>query len=324
MIAVLVLATIAIHEGAHVVVGAWVGFRLSSMRVGRIQIGRPFRISIYRGAGAGAGGWLGGWANLLPVKTERLVPRAVAMVLAGPTANLLSGCAVLLLPYSKGFASDVFVLFSLVQGSVNLVPYRYKAVLSDGARILMLLGNRERGERWLAAMKLVAELRAGVPPESLSADFLAKAVAVRDDSPDTVGAHAIAYTAALGQRKDAEAAQHLETCLEYSGFAAPAVRQALMSDAAVFQALSRKRADLAERWLAAMPKKIESPSMRTRAEAAILQAKGDAEGALRKLDEMESSLLAEPDETRREISRRSLARWKSALRARGGSDGLPK
>src|SRR5262245_5217085 len=82
----------------------------------------------------------------------------------------------------------------------------------------------------------------GVLPESLSADFLAKATAVRDDSADTVTAHAITFAAAFHQHKDGEAAQRLETCLAYASRATPTVREALMSDAAVFQARRRKRA----------------------------------------------------------------------------------
>jgi hypothetical protein len=312
-IAVAVLAAIAIHEGAHVVVGMWAGFRFSSMRVGRIQIDRPFRISRYRGSGAGSGGWVGGWANMYPVKTERLILRAIAVLCAGPAANLLSAYIVLLLRYSKGLGSTVFVFFSLVLGVVNLVPFRSGAVLSDGRRILMLLRNGQRGERWLALLKLTAELGDGVPPESLSADFLAKAVAVRDNSPDTVAAHAIAYSAAFWRRNDAEAARFLETCLKYSSYAAPVLREALISDAAVFQARRRKHADLAEQWLAVMPRVTEISWLRSRVEAAILEAKGDIEGALTKLDETEGMILAEPSGTRTKISLQFVRRWKSEL-----------
>src|SRR5262249_13611030 len=98
VIAALLLATIALHEGAHALVGSAVGFRVRSLRVGRLQIDRPFRLSIFRGAGTGAGGLV----TLLPMTAERLAPRAVAITLAGPLANLVSGCAVLLLPYAEG------------------------------------------------------------------------------------------------------------------------------------------------------------------------------------------------------------------------------
>ncbi len=86
-------------------------------------------------------------------------------------------------------------------------------------------------------------------------EFLAKATAMHDESVDTATAHAIAYIRAFYERDDCEAARVLEVGLEYSGWAAPIMREALMSDAAVFQARRRKRIDLAEQWLADIPRK---------------------------------------------------------------------
>ena len=88
---------VAIHEMSHVLVGVLVGFRFNSLRVGRLQFDRPFRISLYRGRGTGSGGW----ASLFPVKQDKLIVRAIAMLLAGPAANLVSICLLLLLPVSR-------------------------------------------------------------------------------------------------------------------------------------------------------------------------------------------------------------------------------
>jgi hypothetical protein len=314
-------AVIAIHELGHVLVGIWAGFRISSMRVGPLRIDRAFRISRYRGPGA----WIRGEVIMDPVKSDRLIPRAVAMVFAGPAANLLSGCAVIWLPFPHGLSSGVFVLSSLAAGLVELlVPYRSSSVVFDGARIAMLLRDRERGERWLALMTLGAELRDGAQPESLSADFLARAVAVCDDSPETVAAHAIAYLAAFHQHRDTEAARALETCLRHSSSAAPALRGALMSDAAVFQARRRKRVDLAEQWLGDLRGTPGFPWLPARAEAAIREARGDLEGALDKLEEVERAILAVPEVTQRGISLRFLKRWKSELRENVGRGGLER
>lgn len=305
------LATIVIHESGHLLVGLCVGFRFNSMHIGRIQVDRPFRISRYQGPG----GWLSGAVSLFPSKTEKLSLRALVMVFAGPAANLLSACVVYLLPYSKGFASNFFIFFSALIGLLNFIPARGKIAHSDGARILMLLQNRERGERWLAILKLVGEVAEGVPFESLSPDFLAKAVAIRDNSPDTVTAHSLAYAAAWRQHKDAEAAGLLETCLQYSGYTTPMVREALISDAAIFQARRRKRVDLAEQWRAILPKTTIMPGLHVRIEAGILEAKGDIEGALKKLDEAETLSLAQPSEIQRRVSLESVKRWRSELLA---------
>jgi len=178
----------------------------------------------------------------------------------------------------------------------------------------MLLRGRQQAERWLAMMKLGTELSDGVSPECLSRGFLAKAVAIRDNSADTVTGHAFAYAAAFWQNKDDEAAQFLETCLQYSSHASAATREALMSDAAVFLARKRKRADLAEQWLDALPQVTQVPWLHIRAEAGILEARGDLKGAIGKLNEVEEKILAIPNSVQRELSLRFLRRWQSELR----------
>jgi len=163
-------------------------------------------------------------------------------------------------------------------------------------------------------MKLGAELSDGVPPECLSRGFLAPAIAIRDNSPDTVAGHAFAHAAAFWQNKDDEAAQFLETCLQYSAHASAATREALMSAAAVFLARKRKRADLAEQWLDALPQVTQVPWLHIRAEAGILEARGDVQGAIGKLDEVEKEILAVPNSVQREVSLRFVRRWQSELR----------
>jgi len=300
---------IAIHESGHAVVGELAGFHVNSLRVGRLQLDRPFRLSLYRGRGTGAGGWV----SLFPVKHDKLVLRATLMLLAGPLASLASAGLLIALPYSKGMFSAWFICISLLIGVMNLVPFRNRAVISDGGRILMLLQNRASGERWLAMLKLLDEIRQGVPQENLSPEFLAKAIAIQDNSPDTFTAYAIAYSAAFWQHKDDEAGQKLETCLRYSSVVSPTQRHAIMIDATVFQARRRKRIDLAEQWLADVPQKTEYPWYRLRGEAAILEAKGDISGALKKLDEVIKLIQATPNQAMREISLRGVSRWKTEL-----------
>ena len=303
-------AAVAIHETAHALVGVAAGFRFNSLRIGRLQFDRPFRISLYKGRRTGSGGW----ASLFPLKQDKLVWRAIAMLLAGPLSNLLSIAVLLALPYAKGGFSALFIYISALLGIMNLIPFRSRSVYTDGGRILMLLQNRARGERWLAMLKLIEEMRTG-PPEKMTPEFIAKAIAIEDNSPDTVTAHAIAYAAAFWQHKDDEAARMLETCLRHSNLAAPSQRQGLAVDAAVFQARRRKRADLAQQWLADLPARIEYPWLRPRAEAAILEAQGNVAGARKKLDEVEKLIGASPNQAIREMSLPNVRRWKAELQA---------
>ena len=129
------------------------------------------------------------------------------MVLGGPVANFLSAIVVLLLPGPITVFSGFFIASSVANGLNDLFPFESRLGVSDGRRIWMLLRQPEHGERWLALLHLGGELSDGVLPESLSADFLAKVIAVRDESADTVKAHAIAFSAAFHQHNDSDAAQ---------------------------------------------------------------------------------------------------------------------
>lgn len=155
-------------------------------------------------------------------------------------------------------------------------------------------------------------------PETLAAEDIAKATAVRDNSVDIVSAYSIAYSSAFHQHRDGEAGAFLETCLAYSGFAAPATREALMSDAAVFQARRKKRPDLAEQWLADMPAVTQLPGLQARAAAAIHEARGEIAAASTELEKYEQAVLALPNPVSREITLRFVARWKSELQMQSG------
>ncbi len=151
-----------------------------------------------------------------------------------------------------------------MNGFSDLIPIEARLGVSDGRRIGMLLRGGERGERWLAVMKLNAELAGGASPAAVSPDFLARAIALRDNSADTVSGHAFAYTAALYQHDIARAGQLLEVCLTYAGYAGAFVREALMSDTGVFVAKRLQRPDLARLWFADMPSATQRPWLRAR------------------------------------------------------------
>ncbi len=68
--------------------------------------------------------------------------------------------------------------------------------------------------------------------------------------------------------------------------------------------------DLAEQWLAGIPPNTQHRWFRARAEAAILEAKGDVPGALGKLGEVEATFLTFPRSPQRENLLRLLQKWK--------------
>ena len=303
------VAAITIHEIGHVLAGLGLGFQFRSMRVGRLQLNRPFRLSWSRSVGRGAAGM----ASLFPVGTSRLGPRALGMLAGGPAANLVTAGGIAWLPFDKGPFSGSLLFWSAVMGTMNLASFRRGTFSSDGRRILALLRDPPQAQRWLAVIALNAELSNGVPPEALSSDFLATATAVRDDSFDTLSAYVLAYLARFYQHDDARAADALEVCLSHAGLASGPIRESLMCEAAVFQARRRGRADLAEAWRADVPAQTTLPGIRQMADAAILEATGDRAGALRTIEAVEALLRGRPDLPGRELSFRSLARWKADL-----------
>ncbi len=302
---------IVIHELGHLLTGWSAGLRFISIRFGPIQIVRPFRISLARKDHQRAGA--SGSTGMLPAKVKGIRGRMLTMVLGGPTANLVSACAVILFVPAVSIFTDWFVLLSLLTGIGNLIPFDRLSHVSDGRRILMLLHKDGRGERWLAIIQLAADLRNGVAIEDLRPEFIAMAVAIRDDSPDTVIGHSLAYAASWYTGTDDETARLLETCLQYSAFAPLILREAILSDAGVFQGRKRKRDDLAREWLADLPAKTELPGLRLRVEAAILEAKDDFQESLNKLDEVVSATLTLPDRPQRTLSLKLLQRWRSEL-----------
>jgi hypothetical protein len=299
---------IAVHEVGHVVAGWLVGFRFKSLRVGPLVLHRGGRLSLHGGPGA----LTNGVSEMEPGRKDRLSRRFTVLVAGGPAANLLSCAPVLLLPGAVSVFGAWFVLMSVTNAINDALPFESRLGVSDGRRILTMLLREGAGERCLALLELGQELGRGVLPEQLAPETVAQAVALVDDSNDTVTAHAIAYAVAFHQHRDDEAARCLDICLAHARRASPPMRAALISDAAVFQGRRRRNADRAGQWAADLPASAV-PWLRLRAEAAVLEANGDRAGALGRLGQVESMLRALPAGAQRDVPLVLLARWQSEV-----------
>jgi hypothetical protein len=273
---IILFAVIVVHEIGHLLLGLVAGFRFVSIQFGSLRIDSPFRISFRTLPKTGPSGFV----HMIPGTSQSLRSRALLFWAGGPFANLVAATVFLLYPGHSFRGAELFAGLSALTGVGNLVPFQRLSMTSDGKRILSILRNDQQTERLLSLLQLIAELRDGTAPEDLSQDFLAKAIAFKDDSQDTVAAYAVAYAAASYKHSVDERAQLLETCLQYSSFASHEVREALKSDAAVFQARKRKRIDLAEQWQSEMAEKQHMPWLKLIVQAAILEAKGVLSGAL--------------------------------------------
>ena len=272
-IALVCSAVILIHECGHLVAGLALGYRCNSLRFGRVQIDRGFRISRYRDTGDA----ILGAAWMVPMDWKNIRWRQAAMTLAGPIANLLSAGAIWYLRSGQSLISGTFVAWSAVLGIRNLLP---SGVNTDGTRILMLLFDRRRTRRYLAMYKLEVENERGRGERSINPEDLKDAIGFRDDSADTVSAHMIAYLASLSHQRGPGSFDCLETALRYSGHAPPGQREGLAVLAAFFQMFTRNRPDLARQWLAEAPSKTAFPEMRSAVEKAMV-GKVRVEGCFR-------------------------------------------
>lgn len=262
-IALMCLMAIAFHECGHLLAGLSLGFRCRAIRIGRFRLDQGFRVSRHRDSGDANLGWV----VMIPEHWQNIRFRQTLMLLAGPLASFLSGYAVLRFSTDHYLISGFFIGVSFFFAAFNILPLSMTSQFTDGARIWMLIFTRARAERYLAILRLTEEIDRGVSLESLSSSDLERAIVLKDESPDTVWTHMVAFLAAYAQQDDGKAGELLETAFKYSGYAQPSMRERLALHAAMFQAAKRGRMDLAQQWLADVPNATQFPEARSKIEA---------------------------------------------------------
>lgn len=180
-----------------------------------------------------------------------------------------------------GTLAAQFVVFSLMAAMVSLMPIR-SFLLSDGARIEMLLRSCDRSRRWMSIFALVNLYDNGIRARNWKRTWLQSAVSVQDDSLDAFTGNWLAYASA-NDRKDAPvAAGHLERCLELSPILPHSTRDLVAQEAAFFTAWFRDDADLADQWLTQLKKPRQMQrSVRLRLDVALRCAHRDYDAAER-------------------------------------------
>lgn len=307
LILLAVVLTVVIHELGHVVAGLMAGFRLKSVRFGKIEVDSSLRFSRSRPSEISGLGL----TIFFPQEMRHHPWRFMAMVACGPLANLFSALLVFWLPYQKSLVSGSFIAASLYFGLVNLFPFRTKEMMSDGLLLLRVLFKRASHERALALVQLREEWESDLEWEKVSSVLVKDLTAVRDNSLITVVAHNIAYAQAYYQKDYLAAGYYLETCLLFSK-KCPQLRNALIANAAILQA-QRKKIHLAQEWLVQLPDQPSLKSYRLRAEGAIAEAQGDFVNAIHKVEAClkEAETLQDESARKRLVSR--LVEWKDEL-----------
>ncbi|HLM81596.1 MAG TPA: hypothetical protein VK302_13330 [Terriglobales bacterium] len=304
--------TVPIHELGYLIAGWMAGFRFSVIHIG------PFSLTLEHGRFKArmtremiADGAVG-----MHIKSVRRLHRRLLIGLAGGSAaNLLSIPAAFLLVGNvlsdlgetrQGTLAAQFVVFSVLSIIVNLWPTR-AVMLSDGARIEMLLCSRDRSRRWMSVLALVNLYNNGIRGKDWKPTWLRSATCVNDNSLDAFFGYWLAYASANDRRDVVVAGQYLEKCLELSYMLPLSMRDMVAQEAAFFAAWFRDDASLAYRWLTQLHKPRVMPrSAQLRLDVALACARRDYDAAERSWQEgfrlIESSTSGRSREWMKEAS----------------------
>jgi hypothetical protein len=319
------LAAIVAHEAGHLLAGRMAGFEPVRIKVG------PFSFATQGGRQKLRCEEILplGFAVLKPKTKDHLQRRLLYLVLGGPLANLLVPMLLetvfYLLPVSWGaeyflvsFGVHVFSIVALLFGIASLLPdTNASGNFSDGARIVMLLKNDLRAARWLAIIELQLALNEGEHPRNWDENLVNRAVAVKDDSLDTVVANWLGYLWAAGHQELTRATKYLEDALAVMGSSPSSLRDQLFLEAAVFQAWYRHSASKAQFWVSQIGNTDSlSPLQNLRLEIALLWAGGRSFVAWEKLGEYLGRVRELPHSSVRDLAEKGVLEWKAQMESR--------
>jgi len=321
VVSALTLTTI-VHELGHLFAGWMVGFRFSAIHIG------PFSLSLEHGklkAGIRREMLAFGSAGMHVKTVRRLHRRLLIYVAGGPMANLLSiPAAVLLINHvfpglgetRVGTLAAQFTVFSLLAGMVNLMPIR-SVLLSDGARIEMLLRSCDRSRRWLSIAAVGNLYDNGIRAKDWKRTWLLSASSVPDASLDAFTGNWLGYASA-NDRKDAPvAAIHLERCLELSHMLPVSIRDLVAQEAAFFTAWFRDDPSLADQWLTQLKKRgLIQRLVQLRLDVALRCAHRDYDAANLSWREGLAFIESSTSGNARELLKESWMEWRAEIQDR--------
>jgi hypothetical protein len=138
---------------------------------------------------------------------------------------------------------------------LSLVPMQ-SGLLSDGARIEMLIRSLDRSRRWLSILAIGLASNSGIRAKDWRRTTVQRATSVHDNSMDTFTGNWLAYLSENDRKDAGPAADHLERCLEFAPRLPIPLRDLVAQEAAVFSAWFRNDVSLADRWLRQVKKPL--------------------------------------------------------------------
>lgn len=325
LLGIALFPVVAIHELGHITAGLIVGLQFKRLVVGPLMITaspQGLKFSLYRDFS------FGGLTGMGIRRLGRLRSKLAIQVAGGPFASLISGLVgAVVIRYgligSINFivqAVEVFVVMSIFAGLLNLAPFWLRnGLASDGKKLLWLLTSKEKTCRWIYILALQMQLDSGVRPKDMKSTWIARACAVRDESPFELSVLWIAYVAAQDQEQTEQAAQRLEACLQQFAVASPQYRNLLLMEAAIFQAWNRENLEKADIWHArACESGRSDPLNLTRLDISMNWARRRYDEALSAWQKGFDQIERLPASASKDLSRQSWLGWKEEMEKRLG------
>lgn len=312
------------HEAGHMLAGMLFGFKTTQIRIGPLQFGKHVRC---REPYCGDVLTLG-VAVLEPRVTGQndatLRRRLLFLLLGGPfTSFLLAAVMELALAmvrprFLTAFSMHLAAAFSALFAIAALLPdVNRRGIFSDGARLLMLLKNDAKAERWLSNIRCQIALNQGRHPRDWDQGCVGRAAAVNDDSRDAFIARWLAYLWAAERQDITCATKYLEGALEALAYSTPKLRDQLFLEAAVFQAWFRDNPSKALFWVYRIRNKKLTRLQKQRLDIALLWAEGRLFDAWEKLGTAYLDELHDlPVSPGRTLAEESSTEWKRQMESR--------
>lgn len=314
------LAAVAVHQAGHLLAGRMTGFQPVGFRIGSFTFGgKLYSTDVL----------LLGLIVMRPISSERLRQRLTWLVLGGPLTSVLSPVileSVLWFVQSRwnGIGSlvpagvHVYSTLSFLLGIGALLPDIDSAGnFSDGTRLLMLVKNDFRAERWLAILKLQLALSSPDHLREHGEALAARATVEKDESFDTVAANWLAYLWASRQQDLTQATRYLEEALTRLGPSPGHLGDHIFLEAAVFQAWYRHNIGKSHFWTSQLVRGKSLPVRESlRLEIASRWAEGRSFDAWEKVADYLQSVRELPPSSERDLTEKEALQWKREMECR--------
>lgn len=313
-----------VHEAGHFLAGSFFGFKLTQIKIGPLQLGGRAKCHEPYCNGVIALGVMMLEPKSADHKDAELRRRLSFLLLGGPIAGFIfAGIAELALVVTQPglkivFGMHVVAAFSLVLAIAALLPdVNRRGNFSDGARMLMLLRNDGKAERWVSNIRCQMALNQGRHPRDWDESSVSRAATIHDDSRDAYIANWLAYLWAAERQDITCATKYLEGALESLAYSTPRLRDHLFLEAAIFQAWFRDNPSKALFWVYRIRGKKLTRLQKTRLDVALLWAEGRLFDAWEKLGAgYLTELSAFPASAGRALAEESAAEWKRQMESR--------